>query len=97
MNDLLDMPTFSATGNRGWRREDEHTLDTKPFLAVLRGPRGARHQAVLQWDADGYLVQPSPNGEEMIGKNMVIEAWRPLPVYRPTLPMEGANQGESDR
>jgi hypothetical protein len=47
-----------------------------------------RTQAVLQWDADGYLVQPSPNGPEMIGKNMVIEAWRPLPVYRPNAPAD---------
>ena len=81
-------PTCAAVGRkRGWRHEDEHLLDTKPFLAVLRGPRGVRYQAVLQWDDDGFLVQPSPNGPEMISKDMVIEAWRPLPDYRPNNPL----------
>ena len=78
---------MSGGNKRGWRHENEHMLDAKPFLAVLRGPHGSRHQAVLQWDADGYLVQPSPNGPEMIANHMVIEAWRPLPVYRLPAPV----------
>jgi hypothetical protein len=88
IEETIQCPRCSATGKRGWRHEDEHPLDSKPFLAVLRGPRCMRYQAVLQWDEDGYLVQPSPNGPEMIGKHMVIEAWRPLPVYRPNAKSE---------
>ena len=68
----------------GWRFDDAiDSMDTKPFLAVLRGPKGGRWQAVLEYDDEGYLLQPSPTGPVMISAATEIEAWRPLPRYSP--------------
>lgn len=76
---------------RGWRhliqgRDNPLSVifnawGTKPFLAVLKGPRNNTWQAVVYFDKDGFLIQESPQGTSMIPNSATVVAWRPLPKY----------------